>query len=217
MRAPKILALLIGVLVAQPCQAELLVDARTGRVIGSATPIGGARLVTNRHVVEPALRAGRMLAVQQGEARLAVRVAGVSDRMDLALLVAAAPLAAQPVLRALPPRRDARVFARTQAGTTLAGSVVAFPWRDAWGPALFVRLAVSYGASGGAVTDEDGALVGMITAAVNPDARQMQMLRSHAGGPPPGAPRLAPPPVVLVLPIQAVLQEVARLQALPAR
>jgi S1-C subfamily serine protease len=222
-RAPKILALLIGLLLAQPCQAELLVDARSGRLLGSATAIGGARLVTNRHVVEPALRTGRALALQQGEARLAVRVAAVSDRLDLALLVAALPLAARPVLRETPPRHDHRVFARTPAGATLAGSVVAFPWSQAWGPALFVRLAVSYGASGGAVTDEDGALVGMITAAVNPDARQMQMLRSRAGEPPagaprpPGAPRLSPPPTVLVLPIQAVLQEVARLEALPAR
>ena len=217
MRAPKILALLIGLFAAQPCQAELLVDARSGRVLGSAIAIGGARLVTNRHVVEPALRAGRAVAVQQGEARLAVRVAAVSDRMDLALLVAAATLAAQPVLRALPPRRDGRVFARTPAGATVAGSVAAFPWRDAWWPALFVRLAVGYGASGGAVTDEDGALVGMITAAVNPDARQIQMLSSRAGALPRGAPRLSPPPTVLVLPIQAVLQEVARLQALPGR
>lgn len=207
-----VLAGLTG-LTASPTAAVTLIEAGSGRLLGSATLIGGDRVLTNRHVVEPALRRGATIALVHDGVRVDTRIAGLSDRLDLAVLVAARHVADDPVLRLGTVAPDARVNARTPAGAVVAGAVTRLRWRDAWGPALFVRMPVVYGASGAAVRDADGLLVGLVTAAVNPDARQMMMLRSGTGGASAGLGD-APgdqAPIVLVLPIQAAIEEATRL------
>jgi S1-C subfamily serine protease len=180
-----------------------VVEAATGRLLGSATAIGGTRVLTNRHVIELAQRRGADVALARSGRVIAARVSGVSLRLDMALLVAAEP----PRLSAQPPV-GAPVQARGPAGPTVEGVVIAYPWREAWGPALFARLPAGFGFSGGPVTDASGAVIGLVTAAVNPTASEMVALRAG---------RTALPgrdtPVVLVLPIGSALAEAERLAA----
>lgn len=211
MRWLRALLVVVGLAMVDASQAAAvtLVEAGSGRLLGSATPIGGNRVLTNRHVVEPALRRGVAIALVKDDVRVPARIAGISDRLDLAILIVDRLLESDAPLHTSLVAPDAPVSTRTPAGLDVAGVVTRMVWRDAWGPALFVRMPVVYGASGAAVRDANGLLVGLITAAVNPDARQMMMLRFGAGsliGEGRGQ-----APIVLVLPIQAAIEEAARL------
>ena len=202
--------LTIACLLGVPAQAGppghlTVVEAATARLLGSATPIGGHHVLTNRHVIELAQRRGVEVALSRSGRVIPARIGAVSDRLDVAVLVAAEPLGAVPPL-APAPAVGAAVGARGPAGPWVEGSIVAYPWREAWGPALFARLPAGFGFSGGPVLDASGALVGLVTAAVNPSASEMLALRAGRSGSP-----ARDTPVVLVLPIGPVLAEAERL------
>lgn len=184
-----------------------MVEASTARLLGSATSIGDRRVLTNRHVIELADRRGAEIALSRSGRIIPARVVAVSDRLDVAILVAAEPLGASPAL-APPPRPGALVAARGPSGPWVEGGIVAYPWREAWGPAVFARLPAGFGFSGGPVFDSAGALVGLVTAAVNPSASEILALRAGQVGAP-----VRDTPVVLILPIGAVLAEADRLVA----
>lgn len=190
---------------ARPPEHLTVVEAASGRLLGSATPIGGVHVLTNRHVIELAQRRGAEVALARAGRAIAARIGGVSDRLDIAVLVASEPLGPPPVPASAVPV-GARVEARGPAGPWVEGSVVAYPWREAWGPALFARLPAGFGFSGGPVVDAAGGLVGLVTAAVNPSASEMLALRAGRSGAP-----ARDIPVVLVLPIGAARAEAERL------
>jgi S1-C subfamily serine protease len=190
---------------ARPPDHLAVVEAASGRLLGSATAIGGVHVLTNRHVIELAQRRGAEVALARAGRVIAARIGGVSDRLDVAVLVAAEPLGPPPV-RAPAASVGMRVEARGPNGPWVAGNVVAYPWREAWGPAVFARLPAGFGFSGGPVIDGEGALLGLVTAAVNPSASEMLALRAGRSGAP-----ARDVPVVLVLPIGAALAEAERL------
>jgi S1-C subfamily serine protease len=190
---------------AVPADHLTVVEAGSARLLGSATAIGGRTVLTNRHVIELARRRGAELALSRSGRIIGARIAALSDRLDLAVLVSAEPLGAAPPL-APAPASGATVSARGPAGRWVEGVVIPYAWREAWGPAIFARLPVGFGFSGGPVRDAAGALVGLVTAAVNPSASEMLVLRAGRGGL-----QARDMPVVLVLPIAAVLAEAERL------
>jgi S1-C subfamily serine protease len=196
-----------GLAQARPAEGLTVVEAASTRLLGSATAIGGQHVLTNRHVIELAQRRGAEVALSRAGRVIPARIGAVSDRLDLALLVAAEPLGEAPLVSARPPVGTA-VQARSPAGAWVEGRVVAHPWREAWGPALFIRLPARFGFSGGPVRDASGGLIGLVTAAVNPTADEIFALRARGG--PPGREM----PMVLVLPIAPVLAEVERLLAM---
>jgi len=185
-----------------------VVEAATARLLGSATPIGGRYVLTNRHVIDLAERRGAEVALSLGGRIMPATIAGVSGRLDIAVLVAAEPLGPTPAIAATL-GAGAAVSARGPSGDRVHGSIVSRPWNEAWGPALFARLPVAFGFSGGPVTDASGALVGLVTAAVNPSASELLSLRAGATAAPPRE-----TPVVLILPIGPVLAEAERLVGL---
>jgi S1-C subfamily serine protease len=189
---------------ATPAETLTVVGAANGRLLGSATAIGGGYVLTNRHVIELANRRGTDIALSQAGRAIAARVVAVSERLDLAVLVAAERLGDAPVLSPRPQVGTA-VEARSPAGGAVEGRVVSHPWREAWGPALFVRLPARFGFSGGPVRDVTGGLVGLVTAAVNPTADEIFALRARSDT------QGRDMPVVLVLPIAAALAEADRL------
>lgn len=203
--------MLAALLFAAPARAlphAIVVDAQTGALLGSATPIGGDRVLTSRHVVEPAQRRGAAVAVVLDGRTTPARIAATSPRLDLAVLAAPHPLAAAPTLRLSPPPPGVAVAAPSPQGVWVQGAATRFTWREEWGPATFARLAVGFGFSGGPLVDAQGRLIGLVTAAVNPSARQMTALRSD---PARLAEPAAEPPVVFVLPIAALLEEARRI------
>jgi S1-C subfamily serine protease len=183
-----------------------VVEAGSARLLGSATAIGGRHVLTNRHVIEVSRRRGADVALSWAGRIIAARIAAVSDRFDLAVLVAAEALGDTPALGQRP-YVGAAVAARDPGGARVEGRVVAHPWREAWGPALFVRLPARFGFSGGPLLDASGGVVGLVTAAVNPTADEIVALRAHGGM------RDRDMPVVLVLPIAPALAEAERLLA----
>ncbi len=192
---------------AQPAPHAMVLDAASGRLLGSATLPGGTRVLTNRHVVDPALRRQAGFLVEHDGRRLAARLVAISDRLDLAVLVADGALALPQPRRAgvLLPGTAVRAWA--PGGARVDGAAIAFAWQAAWGPAAFARMPVGFGFSGGPVQDAEGRLAGLIVAAVNPTQRQMTALRWSPGSAMPPD----PPPVVMLLPIEAVLAEAARI------
>lgn len=203
---PVVLLLFAAPLRAMP--HAIVVDARSGVLLGSATLVGGDRVLTSRHVVEPALRRDAPVAVVVAGQRAPARIAATSDRLDLAVLAVPRALASAPALRLSPPAPGVAVAAPSPQGVWVQGAATRFAWREAWGPAVFARLAVGFGFSGGPLVDAEGRLIGLVTAAVNPSARQMTALRSDPGRTPDAG---AEPPVVFVLPIGALLEEARRI------
>jgi S1-C subfamily serine protease len=200
------IACLLGVPArAAPPEHLTVVEAGTSRLLGSATPIGGHHVLTNRHVIELAQRRGAEVALSRSGRIIPARIGAVSGRLDIAVLVSAEPLGPAPSLAASA-GVGATVGARGPAGPWVEGSIVAYPWREAWGPALFARLPAGFGFSGGPLLDASGAVVGLVTAAVNPSASEMLALRAGRSGAP-----ARDTPVVLVLPIGPVLAEAERL------
>ncbi len=147
-----------------------------GRLVGSAFLIGPDLALTNAHVVAGAGPGGEVRVYSQSRRVGGVaRVLGVSPRMDLALLRMPIDFARAVPARDAPARRGlsvrgAGVDATGGAGLgplmELSGDViVGHADLGAYGPGMVVRMpGVRAGFSGGPVLDQDGRLVGMITA-----------------------------------------------------
>jgi S1-C subfamily serine protease len=197
----------------EPPRVTKLVEAASGAFLGSATPVGGTRLLTNRHVVEPALRRGGRLALEHGGSTVDVCLEAMSERLDLAVLVADRPLGPAPALNREPPASGTTVATPVLDGGWVTGEMTGHRWRETWGPALFVRMPVGFGFSGGPVSDGENRLIGLITAAVDPDAQQMTTLRADRSVAAWFRRSEVPIPVVLVLPVQALIAEADRIDA----
>jgi hypothetical protein len=183
-----------------------------GETIGTATALGGHLWLTSRHVIE-----GRVLPtrLQWGGREHPIALRAISARQDIALIEACGtdPQPAPRWAAATPPP-GAPLFAAGIRGREVvavrghaAQSVQPLPA----GPWHVARLPVRGGFSGGPVVDAEGGLLGLVTAAVGPDAAQLAFLR---GGP--AAPSTTA--LILVLPaMPAAAELLAQAAARPGR
>ena len=144
-----------------------------GLPVGSAVSTAEGRLLTSDHVIPPGvdrLAFQRGDGAASGEARLLSR----SPRMDLALL-AIPPGAIEPIPLASSPLRtgqDLWAVGAPSAGHAVASGRILRPSMtlEGYGPGFLARLPALLGYSGGPAVDEQGRLLGLVTALPQPGA-----------------------------------------------
>jgi S1-C subfamily serine protease len=143
-----------------------------GGLLGAATAVGPALLVTNAHVIGSRER----LRVQRGDggAILGAAVARRLPGIDLVLLRVEAPLFDTPPCLADPPRPGQPVWSVgvPGIGPVVASGPVQRPSArlEGFGTGFTIRMPALMGHSGGPVVDADGCLLGVTTALLSPGA-----------------------------------------------